>query len=708
MKLPIRSYKSAFVLLFLVLLVITVLSVALNAYRRAARVSLDLSVELLAEVSEKLVDRAVEVFDDADDFLVMNQLAIGDSGIIMGSETLAGVFATQLRLAPRLQSLYAADAQGSFVQVRRLPQLATRIIDRTDEDAPVERLIYRGADFQPIAHINGGALFDPRKRAWYRGALASGGEPFATDVYRFETGDVPGITLARAVLDAQGRPRGVLGADITLASLSELLSDQRLIPGAVPLIVGGDDRLLAYPFAQTIRPGTETKELPRVDDLEARWLRQAYHSYHDGRARIATAGAVDYAQVRIDGASYITHRMPLPSGLGDDTALYIVVPETALLTSARRLLSESAVISLIILCLSGLAVWALARRLFVPLVQLDRNTRRIKAFRFDEVERVHSQFREIQSLDEAIWSIQQGLRSLEKFVPADVARELVASGEDVRPGVEVRELAFFFTGIAQLAELCRTLPPERIGAVLSGELDQFTGIILRLRGTIDNYLGESIMAFWGAPLPAEDGAERACRAALKCRSLEDELADGWDHQDLAPPRNLYSVHYGPAIVGNIGSSKRMSYTALGDNVTLGWELRRLNHRYGTRIIVSEPVQQRVADQFWFRRLDQLPPTGKNGPMSLFELIGERDRPLSPAQAAFIDRYQHGLVAILRQRWSAAEQFFEQLAAEYPLDPSVALMLGRCAAQASGYCELMDPLAGAAGTQSPIAGAKPGD
>lgn len=696
MTLPIRSYKSAFILLFLVLLAITVISVATNAYRRAARVSLDLSVEILSEASDKLAARALDIFGDANDFLLMNRLAVGDADIVANRQTLFRVFETQLRLAPRLQSLYAADGNGSFVQVRRMPQLVTRVIDRSDADAPVEHLIYRDTAFQPIAHINGGGLFDPRGRDWYRGAVNTPGAPYATDVYRFDTDGMPGLTVARTLHKTRDRPAVVLGADITLASLSDLLSDQRLVPGAVPLIIGGDDRLLAYPFAQTLRPGTDHDRLPRVDDLEARWLADAYQRYRDGHARIVTAGEIEYAKTHSGGAAYITHRKSLSTGLGSDWALYIVVPEAALLTSAQRLLSESAVISLIILCIAGLAVWALAQRLFVPLGQLDRNTRRIKAFRFDEVERVHSQFREIQSLDEAIWSMQQGLCSLEKFVPGAVARELLASGKGVRPGVEVRQLTLFFTGIAQLAELCWALPAERIAEILAGELDQFTGIILRLKGTIDNYLGESIMAFWGAPLAVDDGAERACRAALKCLSLEAEMAEGWREPVLAPPHNIYSVHHGRAVVGNIGSSERMSYTALGDSVTLGWELRRLNYRYGTRIIVSDVVQQQVAEQFWFRRLDLLPPQGDSGPISLYELIGDRERPLEPAQSAFIDRYQRGLDAILRERWTTAEQVFEQLAAEYPLDPSVTLMLGRCAARESGYCRLMDPLAGAAG------------
>jgi adenylate cyclase len=689
-RLPIRSYQTAFILLFLILLAITVAGVSSNAYRRAAQASLDLSVEILAQVSQRIVDRAVEVFSAGDDYLVMNNLALGQNGIIDDRDVLFRLFWTQLQLTPRLQSLFAVDANGSLIQVRRQPQIVSRWLDRSADRAR-EGLIYRNHRFEPIAHIAGGATFDPRQRDWYQGAVANAGDLYWSQVYRFDTDGMPGITAARAVLDAKGRTSVVLGADVTLASLSELLTDQRLMHGAVPLIVDGRERLVAYPYAQNLRPGSASTQLPRVSDLAADWLVDAYSRYRDGSARVTGSGALTYIRTLTNGASYITYRQPFPGHLDSDWELFIVVPETSLLTSANRLLSESAVISLILLGVAGLAVWVLARRLFVPLAQLEHNTRRIRAFEFDEVVPVHSGFREIRSLDAAIRGLQHGLRTLEKYVPGDVARQLIASEQGAHPEVEVRDLTFFFTGIGQLAAVCQALPPERIAAVLSDELDRFTRVILRQRGTIDNYLGESIMAFWGAPIPLDDGPQRACLAALNCLQLESEVHAHWDEPDLPPPANLYAVHRGQALVGNIGSAQRMSYTALGDHVTLGSELRRLNHRYGTRIIVSGTAQKAVAERFWFRRLDVLPPQDASGPLALYELIGDRSRPLDVARASFIERYERGLKALLGEHWDLAEQLFEQLAAEYPLDPSVALMLGRCASRQRGYCQLMDRL-----------------
>ena len=682
----IRSYQSAFVALFLVLLIITVSSVASNAYRRASQVSIDLSADIMAEMSERLVERAADIFADARGYLESDALVLRSNSIVVNREELEWLFWTQLSRSAQIESMYAADAEGSFLLVGKQPQVMTRLIDRAG-DTPVEQTVYRNERFQPIAHISGDAAFDSRTRDWYQGAIAEPDSVFWTSIYRFENDGMLGITIARAVTDRDGNVRAVLGADIALQDLSGFLSDRNLAEGSVPLIIDDDGQLVAYPFALELRKGAdeETDSLPRISDLEAEWLRDAYQGLRDGTAHIRNNGNVDYALSTTNGSVYLTHQQSFPPEFGLEWTLFIVVPEATLLASAQRLLSESVVISLIILCVAAFAVWLLARQLFVPLRLLERNTRRIKKLQLDDVKHVRSHFREIQALDQAIWSMKRGLQRLEKFVPADVARQLIESGDEIKLGGELRDLSLLFTGTARLSVLCRQLPPERVTRLLAAQFDRFSQVILDLNGTIDNYLGESVMAFWGAPVVSENGTERACLAALACRRLEAELYADWSETESAPPHNLYSVHRGEAIVGTIGSSQRMSYTALGDNVALGLQLRRLNHRYGTRILVSDAARRQVADRFWFRRVDLLPLEDGRTWMPVFELVDERRQALAPGQAEFIERYEAALAALQAARWEQAAELFESLASEYPDEPSVALMLGRCERRGREAC-----------------------
>lgn len=723
----IRSYKVAFVALFVGLLVLTVFAVSVNTYRHATRVSLDLSADILSEMSAKVIAETSARFEAARDMAGINAFLVGEQGLD-DHQALFRLFGRQLALLPQLESIYVAGPDGDLIQVRSSPQWVTRLIRREAEQdgasgSATERLVYRGPDFAPIAHINGEASYDPRQRTWFDQAVAAEGLQWSP-VYQFAGTGERGITAAVAVRGQDGVLVGVVGVDISLSSLSQFLSEQRIARGGIALIAGADRQLIAFPHsielrqgatpsasqgggaahasAAPVRAGTSAADvdagktgldttttgaeasvdagMPRVDDLGVAWLVDAYLEGSQS-SRVSAINRVEYSLTRTAGQRYLSQRQAFPPGVGDDWELVVVVPEASLLESARRLFSEAAAISLILLLAAAIAVSFLALRLFQPLKRLVLNTELIREFRFADVKRVPSRFAEIKAMDEALWKMSQGLRSLEKFVPIDVGRRLIQSGKRVEPEAEVRELTLLFTGASDLASLCEALPPARITELLARQLDVFTNTILRHKGTIDNFLGESILAFWGAPVALEDSVERACRAVLACRDAEIALHADWAKSlapgEPAPPLNLFSVHHGQAIVGAIGSRQRMSWTAIGDNVALGWDLHQLNRRYGTRIIISGEARQHVADRYWTRRLDVLPLSSGARKLEVFELIDRRDRMLSPERLEAIARYEAGLDALLEADWDGAEAIFQPLADHDPSDIAVALMLSRC-------------------------------
>ncbi|MBK1619066.1 hypothetical protein CKO42_11610 [Lamprobacter modestohalophilus] len=703
----IRSYKVAFVALFVGLLALTVFAVSVNTYRHATRVSLDLSADILSEMSAKVVAETSARFEAARDVVEINALLVGERGLA-DDQALFRLFGRQLALLPQIESLYVAGPNGDFIQARSSPQSMTRLIRREaaqgeDPSQATERLVYRDAQFAPIARINGDATYDPRQRGWYRQAVAAERLQWSP-VYQFADTGERGITAAVAVREPNGSLIGVVGVDISLNSLSQFLSGQRIARGGIALIVGADRQLIAFPESVELRQGAGSgtaavdadlsavdaasaaatavadARLPRVEDLGVPWLVDAYRQDAQSQQRSAINRA-EYSLSRTDGQRYLAQRQAFPPGVGEDWELMLVVPEITLLESARRLFSEAAAISLILLLAAAIAVSFLALRLFQPLKRLVLNTELIREFRFADVKRVPSRFAEIKAMDEALWKMSQGLRSLEKFVPIDVGRRLIQSGKRAEPEAEVRELTLLFTGASDLASLCEALPPARITELLGRQLDIFTSTILRHKGTIDNFLGESILAFWGAPVVLEDSVDRACRAVLACRDAETALHADWAKSlapgEPAPPLNLFSVHHGRAIVGAIGSRQRMSWTAIGDNVALGWDLHQLNRRYGTRIIISGEAREQVAERYWTRRLDVLPLNSGARKLEVFELIDRRDRMLAPERLEAISHYEAGLEALLEADWERAEAIFQPLADRDPTDFAVALMLSRC-------------------------------
>ncbi len=204
-----------------------------------------------------------------------------------------------------------------------------------------------------------------------------------------------------------------------------------------------------------------------------------------------------------------------------------------------------------------------------------------------------------------------------------VSPEVVAQMMDHPPelgGVD-RELTVFFSDIRGFTSLSETLTPQELVRHLNEYLSAMTDIILETGGTLDKYVGDEIMCFWGAPLEVRDHASRACRCALMQRARLEELNAAWP-----PERRLaigIGINTGVMTVGNMGSKGRMNYTLMGDNVNLGARLEGTNKVYGTMIIVSEYTYAAVKDEFVFRELDTIRVKGKNRPVVIYELVDYR-------------------------------------------------------------------------------------
>lgn len=203
-----------------------------------------------------------------------------------------------------------------------------------------------------------------------------------------------------------------------------------------------------------------------------------------------------------------------------------------------------------------------------------------------------------------------------KYVSPDVVSQMMDHPPELG-GVD-RELTVFFSDIRGFTSLSETLTPQELVKHLNEYLSAMTDIILETGGTLDKYVGDEVMCFWGAPLEVKDHAYRACQCALLQKKRLAELNEAW------PPEKRLAIgiglNTGIMTVGNMGSAGRMNYTLMGDNVNLGARLEGTNKMYGTMIIVSEYTYAHVKDQFVFRELDTIRVKGKNRPVVIYELV----------------------------------------------------------------------------------------
>ncbi len=244
----------------------------------------------------------------------------------------------------------------------------------------------------------------------------------------------------------------------------------------------------------------------------------------------------------------------------------------------------------------------------------------------------------------------------------------------IRPGGEMKELTVMFSDIRGFTTLSEGLTPNELVLLLNEYLGEMTEAVFANQGTLDKYIGDAIMAFWGSPYPQEDHAIRGCKCALQMIRELEKLNRKWKSEGRAPLAIGIGLNTGPVNVGNMGSAKRLAWTVMGDNVNLASRLEGITKTYRLSIVIAEGTYEQVASQFTCRELDRITVKGKSHAVKIYELMGaaaERAK-FEPLLAPF-DR---AMAAYLRQDWREAAGRFGELLGSYPDDGPTQVFLQR--------------------------------
>ncbi len=262
------------------------------------------------------------------------------------------------------------------------------------------------------------------------------------------------------------------------------------------------------------------------------------------------------------------------------------------------------------------------------------------------------------------------------YIPPELVDEMNRSGHRFSLEGENRELTVLFSDVRGFTSISEGLEPTQLTALMNALLTPLTRVIHQHRGTIDKYMGDAIMAFWGAPLSDENHARHALQAAFDMMRALKDLQREFRQRGWPEIRIGIGINTGSMNVGNMGSEFRVAYTVLGDAVNLGSRLEGLTKAYGVDIIVSESTREQVPD-FVFRELDRVRVKGKQEPVAIFEPLGHKND-LDAAVRDELNRYRQALRAYRRQDWDGAEVDFYNLSREHPHSRLYALYLERIA------------------------------
>ncbi len=211
------------------------------------------------------------------------------------------------------------------------------------------------------------------------------------------------------------------------------------------------------------------------------------------------------------------------------------------------------------------------------------------------------------------------------YLSPQVINELISSPEKLKLGGERKNLTVLFSDIRGFTNLSEKLTPEEVVSLLNEYLSSMTEIVFKYDGTLDKFIGDAIMAFWGAPIPQKDHAERAVFCALEMIEQLSQLQEKWKQQNKPIMDIGIGINTGDMVVGNMGSNQRMDYTVIGDNVNLASRLETLNRQYGTKIIISETTYEIIKEKVETKPLGQVNVKGRQKPIAIYEVIKKKNK-----------------------------------------------------------------------------------
>lgn len=247
----------------------------------------------------------------------------------------------------------------------------------------------------------------------------------------------------------------------------------------------------------------------------------------------------------------------------------------------------------------------------------------------------------------------------ERYVDTAVVQQLLDNPALLKLGGNSSEITILFSDIKGFTSISERLNPVTLVRLLNLYTTEMTSVIMKHRGTVDKFIGDAIMAFWGAPLPDGDGPYNACVAGLEMQEKLQRLQTRFAEFGDIHVHHRIGINTGSCIVGNMGSEQKFNYTAMGDPVNIASRIEQINKQYGTELMISEMTSDKVKERVVAREVDKVVVKGKSEPLKIYELMGLANRPMNEMSKNFFEMYTEGLKAYHERRWDEGIAYMEQ-------------------------------------------------
>jgi class 3 adenylate cyclase len=269
-------------------------------------------------------------------------------------------------------------------------------------------------------------------------------------------------------------------------------------------------------------------------------------------------------------------------------------------------------------------------------------------------------------------------KAFSTYLSGDVVEEIIADPTRLQLGGIQRRMTAVFTDIKDFSTISERLKPDDIVQLLNQYLSAMSDVILRKKGTIDKFVGDAIITFFGAPLELDDHAFRACSSAILMKRLEAGMNKKLLDEGLTaePLLTRIGINSGEMVAGNMGTERKMNYTIMGSAVNLAARLEGVNKQYGTWILATEDTIKECGDGILARRLDRVRVVGIHEPVRIYEVL-ELSADASTEQRERVELFHTALELFEKREWEAARAAFERVFVHSPADGPARYYIDRC-------------------------------
>jgi class 3 adenylate cyclase/ABC-type nitrate/sulfonate/bicarbonate transport system substrate-binding protein len=491
------------------------------------------------------------------------------------------------------------------------------------------------------------------------------------------------VIILRVPIIKDGAFVGCASANITLDVLSRFLTSHRASPHSTTVIANPTEgTIIAYPDPRKgVRLENGRLEMAKLDTIDDGNVREAYrlqsHTNRDDFLFRSPQGGEEIS------ASFTR----FPGSFGKPWEVITLTPTDDFVGPLKRTNRQMIALIAALTGLELVLIYVFSRRLARPIEGVSQDLRSVEDLTFSHAAPAPSNIKEIKELQTAVSLFETSLRSFSSFVPLDVVRKLIKTGTPLTLGVEQRFLTVLFSDLRDFSTLAEQMAPSDLLAQLSVYFEAVSHAIAEESGTVDKFIGDGIMAFWGAPVLRDDHVLRGCCGAMRATRRMQQLNADWSKQGRPSLHLRVGLHCADVLVGNVGSSERLSYTVMGDGVNVAARLEGINKTFGTTICISDSVVEAVGPDIVARPIRKVQVKGRKREFMIYELLGIRasdDPELKPTDdaARLCELTREASSYFERGEVDQAARRYKDILRAFLDDPVAKSLLAMCLARAS--------------------------